>query len=550
MKRILVIIVVFSLLIALPLPARQAQEQKQEQEPVREEVKVVNVEVPVRVFYKGKPVDNLTKDDFKLFEGKKEQVITGFNIKRNKIKTQEIDLAVEERKSYPSRYFVLVFRITDYSPPLKKGVAHIFNDVLREQDELRIFINDQNIYFPALTDMKGCYAKVDRIIMEQSINARQRMQAYFKKLEQQVNKTKWKLLLKQLVLKDPKEPPINSQQRQTFLKNFLKRYLMIWKEYKDRYLIPEIDPYYYFARHLEGIKKEKWVINFYQMEMFPEISMTGEARRVIRRYISELRSSLVPEDKAFARILDRQLNEIDRELNVVDEFPAKDVSKIFYKVDATFHSIFMRSTKGLISDDYAYKRVSSDIENSLREITKTTGGTLVATNNLVKAMDTIGEKYNIYYLLTYAPENPDNPGEIKVKVSDKKYNVIYDNNIRADYIKEYLAKKASQAPTPTTSVQITNLEFNNKKLTFAFANFHMQKAADRILGRTEVRIRIKDSQGVTLFDSKKDLTLIKKSISISIPFNNLKKGKYDMIVDVKDLFTGKADTKFIQPTIR
>ncbi|MCK4836962.1 MAG: hypothetical protein KAT17_10000 [Candidatus Aminicenantes bacterium] len=41
---------------------------QQEDEVLQETVRVVNVEVPVRVHYRGKPVDNLTKKDFILFE--------------------------------------------------------------------------------------------------------------------------------------------------------------------------------------------------------------------------------------------------------------------------------------------------------------------------------------------------------------------------------------------------------------------------------------------------------------------------------------------------
>ena len=42
----------------------------QNQENIREEVQVINIEVPVRVYHKGEPVLNLTREDFKLFEGK------------------------------------------------------------------------------------------------------------------------------------------------------------------------------------------------------------------------------------------------------------------------------------------------------------------------------------------------------------------------------------------------------------------------------------------------------------------------------------------------
>jgi hypothetical protein len=540
------------ILLFLPAALLLLAQQEQEQETVREEVKVVNVEVPVRVFYKGEPVANLNRADFKLYEDDKLQEITGFNVKRSKIKFQDIALQVEEKKTYLSRYFVLVYRITEYSPSIKKGLKHIFDKVLREQDELRVFVNDKSLYFANLSGKPECQNKVDRVLAEQSKKARQRLQSYLRALEQQVDRTKFKMFLKDMAIAG-NAGSTNDRQKSLYLKQFLQRYLQVWREYKKRYLIPDIDIYYNFAKHLEGIKKEKWVINFYQMEMFPQISIAGEARRMVNKYITQLRLSSSADDKSYARILDRMLRDIDRELNMVDEFPSEAISKIFYKVEAAFHTIFMRSSLRIVSQDYNYKKVSSDIENSLREITKTTGGTLVATNNLEKAMDTIGEKENIYYLLTYSPDDPGKKGKIKITVNKRKHKVIYDDNMRADYLKGYLAKKESQAPVSTAggpAIRIKNLEFKDKKLSISVDGFYLQKTSGGPAGKMGIRIRVKNIQGASLFDQQKALALNKDDISITIPFNNLKKGKYDIIVDVKDLLSGKTDTKLIQPKIK
>ena len=42
---------------------------------IKETVEVVQVEVPVRVFLKGHPISDLSKEDFTLYEGKKRQSI-------------------------------------------------------------------------------------------------------------------------------------------------------------------------------------------------------------------------------------------------------------------------------------------------------------------------------------------------------------------------------------------------------------------------------------------------------------------------------------------
>ncbi|MCK5005160.1 MAG: hypothetical protein KAS21_08730, partial [Candidatus Aminicenantes bacterium] len=93
---------------------------------IREDMVVINVEVPVRVMHKGKPVDNLKKSDFKLFENGKELSINGFHILRKKISSQSIELDSERKQFYEPRLFSLVFSLVQYNRDLEDGLIHIF----------------------------------------------------------------------------------------------------------------------------------------------------------------------------------------------------------------------------------------------------------------------------------------------------------------------------------------------------------------------------------------------------------------------------------------
>ena len=61
----------------------------QEQDKLVEEVDVVNVMVPVRVFYKGEPVKGLKKEDFKILVNGKKTAIHGFFEKTQKISVEK-----------------------------------------------------------------------------------------------------------------------------------------------------------------------------------------------------------------------------------------------------------------------------------------------------------------------------------------------------------------------------------------------------------------------------------------------------------------------------
>ena len=75
----------------------------------------------------------------------------------------------------------------------------------------------------------------------------------------------------------------------------------------------------------------------------------------------------------------------------------------------------------------------------------------------------------------------------------------------------------------------------------SITNFKREKAQDGMIGKISVRIRIKNRQdNKILFDQTKALLPRNEIVRISIPFAWLKKGRYDISVDVNDLLTGKT----------
>jgi hypothetical protein len=164
---------------------------QQENEVLKESVRVVNVEVPVRVYFKSQSVDNLTKADFKLFEGGKRQEIHGFILRRKKIKAQGLELNAEQVRVPKPRYFTLVFRITHYNDYLKKGLDHIFDTLLQESDQLLVFVNDQSAFFENLADKEMVKSKLDQLLRDVSLEARNKLLLYLKQIEGMVDKYKF-----------------------------------------------------------------------------------------------------------------------------------------------------------------------------------------------------------------------------------------------------------------------------------------------------------------------------------------------------------------------
>lgn len=64
--------------------------------------------------------------------------------------------------------------------------------------------------------------------------------------------------------------------------------------------------------------------------------------------------------------------------------------------------------------------------------------------------------------------------------------------------------------------------------------------------KLNIRVRINNRQDITVFDQTKDLAAKQKTVTLSLNFAGIGKGKYNIVIDVKDLFTRKTDSEIIQ----
>ncbi|MCK5058135.1 MAG: hypothetical protein KAT34_15895 [Candidatus Aminicenantes bacterium] len=508
---------------------------QQEDQVIREEVKVTNVEVPVRVFFKGKPMDNLTKPDFKLYEDGKLQEINGFYLNRKKINVPYYDLKAEEEKRKPviPRYFALVFNLTDYHENLEKGLDYMFDNILKEDDQLLVMMNERIFFYEDLSDKELVHRNIKNLARNIGTGARKEIIDYLRRIERRTDELRHLLQADQDAVERAAArggDKVNVSQRGRYIERFLTEYVATWSEFKRRYLSPNLDKFYYFSRHLQKIKREKWVINFHQMIKFPQIKRTSDSMQ------------------GLIDLLDtNKYHKMNFELKAATDFPTEDVSRLFYKVNATFHSILIPTPKDIVSEDLEYREISTAFENFLRDITKKTGGTLISSANLVSALDTIRDVEDIYYMLTYEPEDPKKIGKIKVVLTDKtaKYKVVYDKNIRSAYIKEYLAKKAAENPV----IKIKEMAFANKKLELLIGDFLIKEAGKTRNGKIAVHIVVEDKDGKVLFDKSRQLNPENKPTSLSIDFDWMGKGKYYILADVLDELTGQSGLEFVQAEV-
>ena len=287
---------------------------------------------------------------------------------------------------------------------------------------------------------------------------------------------------------------------------------------------------------------EKWVINFYQFELFPDIMINSSSMRRIKGLVGQWQASDNSEHITYARIISRQLVDLEQDLSIAKDFPSEEVAKIFHNVDATFHSIFMKTTMSTLREDMEYREVASELESSLRAITDRTGGELVVSNKLDVALDTISDVEDIYYILTYAPKNPQKVGKIKIKMRDRKFKAVYSPNLRSGFLSDFLETKEIKGKP----VKIKACHFKNGKLSMSIGDFYFHEENG---GKLTIRIQVKNQQGIAVFDQKKQIDATQRDINLSLNFSRIGRGKYKVVVDVVDLVTQKSATEMVEGQI-
>jgi hypothetical protein len=199
--------------------------------------------------------------------------------------------------------------------------------------------------------------------------------------------------------------------------------------------------------------------------------------------------------------------------------------------------------RATLSEDLDFKKVASDIESSLREITRRSGGDVVFTGDVGSALHAVEQKEDVYYVLTYEPRDPGRKGKVKVELpGHPDARLFYDDNIRADYIGEYLKKKQAEDP----EILIDGLALDGRRLRIKVSSFKTVAARKGREGRLDVAIRIRDGQDRQIYDHTRQFVAREERVNLTVDFKFLNPGRYMFLVEARDQLTGKAALDILQ----
>jgi hypothetical protein len=397
---------------------------------------VVNIEVPVRVYDGKKFVENLTINDFIIYEdGKKQKIDAVYLIKERTIERKESvekeDIIRKEELGErfapeKQRHFILVFELLEYLPQIKDVVNYFFQNVMQPEDTLQVLtpvksyrMNTESFKTKAKEEMADVLLRIIKKDVGIGNSEYRHIIVELKKIVRAVG-----IILSpegsdvERMLDEFSSSIYFSGEREDLhhvlsaYEEFMSQLEMI-RGINQKQLID-------FGTSLKKRDGQKIVFLLYQREHIPQVD-----HKIMLQY-----SNLFQDDPGMYLKLSNLMGfrSMDYSLDV-------DMVKQAY-ADSSISAHFMFLTK--IAEQTPFidmQEYSSDVFSAFKSLADATGGIAESSSSPKFLMEKAVEATENYYLLYYTPKDYKADGKFKkitVKVKGKKYRVTH----RAGYIAE------------------------------------------------------------------------------------------------------------------
>jgi len=372
------------------------------------EVTVRNIEVPVRVFADKQFVDNLTIEDFQIYENGILQKIEALYVgNKNQITRQQ------ELKNFapqPRRNYYLLFQIIEYNPKLAKSIEYFFTNVLLPLDTMTLMTPQKNYYLSSEALSKKKKADIAKEMLKiLKKDTKTGSSAYRSQMRS----------LKGLVssisggdfMGDPEGDP-DFAGGSSSLGMLLRRYRNNLQKMEGLRMMDQ-DLFLQFAAKLKAIEGQKHVYFFYEREFRPELS-------------PQVSSALLSEYHDSPSIMG-DLQDLFQFYQRHERVNAQKITQAFADASICFNFLFV-DRKERNSHGVHMREQSEDFYKAFTETAKATGGIVDTSRNPSAGFQNALAAAENYYLLYYSPANYKADGSyknIQVMVKNQDYKVSH-----------------------------------------------------------------------------------------------------------------------------
>ncbi|MBN1273479.1 MAG: hypothetical protein JXB26_14525 [Candidatus Aminicenantes bacterium] len=384
------------------------------QESFVEQSLVVNIEVPVRVFFNGRFVNNLKIGDFEIYEeGTKQKIEAVYLVHRGLIQRTE---GKENYFPETSRNFFLLFDVSEYNVYLRNSLNFFVNEVILPGDMLQV-----------VTPLKTYRLRQNALKLKSKKAIEEELTGILRKDIQGANSEHRSIIgrMKNItanltaLLSEGNNKPMGSQLQSGDGFDDRRRIQEFMVQYQGELTRMEtlrrIDQMKLldFSYFLKGLQGQKYIFLFYEREYMPQIDP-----KIINQYLD-----LNQEHYDITHTLTELFGFHNEDLTV----DVEKIKRAYADSSISVHFLFFTPPKTNEPGIYFEER-SGDVFNVYKEMAHSTGGFIDVSSRpdvlLKKAVETAEN----YYLLYYTPKEYEPDGSfknIKVVVKDKKYAVSH-----------------------------------------------------------------------------------------------------------------------------
>jgi VWFA-related protein len=371
-------------------------------------VTVRNIEVPVRVFMDKQFVDNLTIDDFEIYEnGVLQKIEALYLANKNNIARQE-ELTAYSPQTI--RHYYLLFQIIEYNPKLEASIEHFFKNVLLAQDTVTLMTPQKSYHLSSEALQRK---KREAISKEMLKILRKDTKISSSAYRSSMNS------LRGLVSAISGSSSMTSfdgtsdlDQGASSLGMLLRRYRNNLNKLEDLRIVDQ-NVFIQFATQVKSIPGQKQVYFFYEREFRPELSTT---------VVNNLVANYQDEPSVLGDIQD--LFQFYQRYERVNQ---ERISQAFADASICFNFLFVdrqeRSAGGI-----TMREQSEDFFSAFKKTAQATGGIVDTSTNPSAAFQNALKAGENYYLLYYSPANYTSDGsykKIEVRVKNPKCKVTF-----------------------------------------------------------------------------------------------------------------------------
>ncbi len=387
---------------------------------IQHETIVVNIEVPVRVFDGGKFVEDLTINDFNVYEdGKLQDVVAVYLIKQTKIERKE-----EKRQFEPktSRNFYLFFEITNTSPRIQEAIDYFVQNVLLPGDNLWVISPTKTYKMKSesleVLPKEEVVKQLEGIMRRDAWAGSSDYRSVVDELTR-IARTLSSMFGGRVVVDDHFDAGLEEIPEDIKLEILLNLYSTTLEKLEHLRSIDQ-QKLLEFASLLKEEMGQKYVFLFYERELIPTIEP---------RLVAQASGAFQDNPNILATITD--LFYSDRRDASID---VERIKKAYADASTAIHFLFFTKPAEHVSGIY-FEEHSEDIFSPFMEMAKATGGSAESSASPRFLFKNAVEASENYYLLYYRPSNYKEDGKFKnieVKVRGKNYRVTH----RAGYFAE------------------------------------------------------------------------------------------------------------------